>query len=235
MAPPGQLAVTERVPDGSLRPRADGGSGPRVPRPLGQLRPCRPPPRRPPHRWSTTGGATTGSRQAVPLNTTLDGHVDDLLEVIDGRPAVVVGHSLWGDIALGAALRPGGPGAHRRRGRLRTPDAVAEPVAESRRARPPTRGLRHPIHGGAADAAERFFRRMVGDEAWERLPEAARAARRADGPALDAELRAIRLDEAPFDWPTSPCPAVFARGREVGRPAIAESVAWWWSTRRGPS
>ena len=50
------------------------------------------------------------SRLALPLNTTLDGHIDDLLEVVDGRPSVVVGHSYGGDIALGAAVR-GGPGA----------------------------------------------------------------------------------------------------------------------------
>ncbi|MHB1788094.1 MAG: alpha/beta fold hydrolase [Acidimicrobiales bacterium] len=36
-------------------------------------------------------------------------HVEDLLEVIGGRPAVVVGHSLGGVLALMAACRPGGP------------------------------------------------------------------------------------------------------------------------------
>src|ERR1700733_1186202 len=45
------------------------------------------------------------SRDALPLNTTLDGQIDDLLEVIDDRPAVVVGHSYGGDVALGAAAR----------------------------------------------------------------------------------------------------------------------------------
>ena len=59
---------------------------------------------------STTAGATTAHATALPVHDTLDGHVDDLLAVIDGRPAVVVGHSYGGDIALGAALRPGGPG-----------------------------------------------------------------------------------------------------------------------------
>ncbi len=54
-----------------------------------------------------------GSRRALPLNTTLAGHVDDLLEVIGGRPAVVVGHSYGGDVALGAALRGGNGGSIR--------------------------------------------------------------------------------------------------------------------------
>src|ERR1700677_1427019 len=45
------------------------------------------------------------SRHVLPLNTTLDGHVDDLLAVIDGRAAVVVGHSYGRGAALNAALR----------------------------------------------------------------------------------------------------------------------------------
>jgi pimeloyl-ACP methyl ester carboxylesterase len=37
------------------------------------------------------------SRHVVPVHDTLDGHVDDLLLVIDSRPAVVIGHSYGGD------------------------------------------------------------------------------------------------------------------------------------------
>src|SRR5690606_20874399 len=54
---------------------------------------------------------------------------------------------------------------------------------------------------GPADAAEFFYRLMVGDRTWERLRERDRAARRAEGPALLAELvdlrdpaRAVDLD-----------------------------------------
>lgn len=36
---------------------------------------------------------------------TLADHVDDLLDVVGGRPAAVVGHSLGGLVAIGAALR----------------------------------------------------------------------------------------------------------------------------------
>ena len=72
-----------------------------------------------------------GSRDALPLNTTLDGHIDDLLAVIDGRTSVVVGHSYGGDVALGAALRPVGGRRDRRGGGLRATDAVAGPWARS--------------------------------------------------------------------------------------------------------
>ena len=122
------------------------------------------------------------SRQVLPLNSTLDGHVDDLLAVIDGRSAVVVGHSYGGDIALGAALRGGGS----------TIAAVAayEPPMpwldvwpRSARAATVTSPPGPPTRSADTDeaAAERFFRRMVGDAAWERLPEEDKRARRADG------------------------------------------------------
>jgi pimeloyl-ACP methyl ester carboxylesterase len=62
--------------------------------------------------------------------------------------------------------------------------------------------------------AERFFRRMVGDAAWDRLPEETKDARRADGPALAAELAAIRVTEPPFDVTALAVPAVFGRGTE---------------------
>jgi len=45
------------------------------------------------------------SRFAEPPATSLADHVDDLLELIDGRAAVVVGHSYGGDVALAAAER----------------------------------------------------------------------------------------------------------------------------------
>ena len=87
----------------------------------------------------------------------------------------------------------------------------------------------------AAAAAERFFRRMVGDAAWDRLSESAKDERRADGPALEAELSAIRIAEAPFDvtgLAVSPPPSVGASSRPR-----ATGTRWpgWPSTCPGPS
>jgi len=147
------------------------------------------------------------SRHVTPVHDTLQGHVDDLVDVIDGRPCVVVGHSYGGDIALGAALAPDGPGP------VRAVAAYEPPM--------PWLGTwaNRPRPAGAADddpavAAERFFRRMVGDSAWERLPEATRQARRDDGPALAGELAAIRTGVPPFDVTRLTVPAVFGRGSE---------------------
>ncbi len=139
------------------------------------------------------------SRDALPLNATLDGHVDDLVSVIDGRPSIVVGHSYGGDVALAAALRPASLGSILAVAAYEPPTPWLPVYRSSPDAAP--RGS--PAEGdaddpeAAADAAERFFRRMVGDASWERLPETAKAARRADGPALAAELRAIRLAGGP--------------------------------------
>ena len=152
------------------------------------------------------------SRHVTPVHDTLDGHVDDLLAVIGGRPSVVVGHSYGGDIALGAALRPGGPGSILAIAAYEPPMPWLGTWATRPRARPDS-GAR-PEGDDPALAAERFFRRMVGDSAWERLPEATREARRADGPALAGELAAIRTSVAPFDVTRLTVPAVFGRGSE---------------------
>jgi pimeloyl-ACP methyl ester carboxylesterase len=168
-----------------------------------------------------------GSREALPLNRTLDGHIDDLLAVIGGRPAVVVGHSYGGDIALGAALRSDGSST------ILSVAAYEPPMpwlAGYRTSAPASGGTATAASGTAdpheaADAAERFFRRMVGDSAWDRLPEDTKAARRADGPALEAELAAIRVTDPPFDVTRLEVPATFGEGEQsASRHRLA--VAW---------
>ena len=165
------------------------------------------------------------SRQALPLNTTLDGHIDDLLSVVAGRPAVVVGHSYGGSIAIGAALRPG-------------PSPIVSVVAFE----PPVPWLERILGGAGRPAtsvstvdphdtdqagarAEQFFRRMMGDTTWERLPPRAKDDRRADGPALAAELNAIRVAEPLFDVGTMRVPAIYARGGDTT--ARRRQLAHW--------
>lgn len=167
------------------------------------------------------------SREVHPLHSTFEGHVDDLVAVVAGRPAVVVGHSYGGDVAMAAALRP------ECRGTIRAVAAYEPPMpwlpVYRDAAGTPRRGS--PVDADPADphaaglAAEGFFRRMVGDASWERLSESAKDERRADGPALAAELRAIRLDRPPFDATALAVPATFGRGeRSAGR--HRNSVAW---------
>lgn len=117
------------------------------------------------------------------------GNIDDLIAVLEaacGGPAVLVGHSYGGNVALGATER--------------RPDLVAvvalyetpqswEPWWSGGSAGGHALQARH----DPADAAERFMRRLVGDERWERLPSNTRHARRAEGRALVGEMADLRM------------------------------------------
>jgi pimeloyl-ACP methyl ester carboxylesterase len=129
-----------------------------------------------------------GASRGGPLNRTIAAHVDDLLAVVGDEPAVVVGHSLGGLVALAAAAR--------------RPDLIPSvaafeapmPWRESPSAAS-TRRLVALSEGGeeaAGDAAEQFLQRMLGERTWARLPAVMRRDRRAEGPALVAEMLAAR-------------------------------------------
>lgn len=116
----------------------------------------------------------------------MERQVDDLVDVIDGRPAVLVGHSYGGNVALATAAR------HPRLVRAVAiyesplswepwwPGTTAGAAAVERLADP-------------EGAAETFMRRMIGDARWDGLPERTRATRRAEGLAMVHELADLRL------------------------------------------
>lgn len=132
--------------------------------------------------------------------------VDDLAGVIGDRPAVVVGHSLGGVIALALAQRS--PVL------VRAVVAYEAPMAWTHWWPAATAGsAAMAATGDGADAAERFMRRMIGDERWEALPARTREQRRSEGPALVAELRSIRDPDAPPYAPGAvTVPVVVAHG-----------------------
>lgn len=132
--------------------------------------------------------------------------VDDLATVLDGRPAVVFGHSLGGVVALALAAR------HPEQ--VRAVVAYEAPMSWEPWWPRSTAGAAATADGrSSADAAERFMRRMIGDERWESLPERTRAQRRAEGPALVTELRSIRAPEpAPYDPADLVVPVIAAHG-----------------------
>ena len=121
--------------------------------------------------------------------TSFQDQVDDLAAVVAGQPSVLVGHSLGGVIALAlAAQQP------------RVAQAVLAyeaPMSWMPWWPTSTAGSRATRDGDGAGAAERFMRRLIGDDRWEALPERTRQQRRAEGPALLAELRAIRPPSPP--------------------------------------
>jgi pimeloyl-ACP methyl ester carboxylesterase len=161
-----------------------------------------------------------------------DDQVDDLLAVLDGRRAVLAGHSFGGLVCLAAAERhpelvaavlayeapmpwePWWPSHGAGSRALADADAAdpATPVDAER----------------AAEAAERFLRRMIGDAAWERLPAAVRAERRAEGPTLVAELRSVRPPAPrPYDPARVTVPVVAAHGSRTAAHHVraAEALA----------
>lgn len=186
-----------------------------------------------------------GSRRAGPP-AGLAGQVDDLLALLEvlapDRPVALVGHSYGGDVVVGAALaapeRVSAVGAYEPPmpwlGFRRTtvgPDQGDGPIEVGEDgavavADPP--GQQRPWPAIAEDPgeeAERFYRRMVSDTAWERLSEGGRAAIRADGPALVADLRSIR-SPAPYDVTALSVPSVWGRGGRHSAPHHRATVAW---------
>ena len=148
------------------------------------------------------------SRHVQPPATGIDDHVADLFGLLEGRRAVIFGHSYGGDIVLVLAERH--------------PELVAAAVIFEAPApwlafgRSPDDAGDHPPWAAPTpgEAAERFLRRMVGDRRYERLPAATRVELLQDGPALVTELTTIRRDPAPFDPGRIEVPVVVAWGSE---------------------
>jgi pimeloyl-ACP methyl ester carboxylesterase len=138
----------------------------------------------------------------------MDAQVTDLVDVLADRPAVIFGHSYGGNVALALAERH--PDLVRAVGVYETPLPWLEWWPDS------TAGSQaNPSHVGSApdEAAERFMRRMIGDQRWERLPSRTRNARRAEGVAMIGEL--VDIDEhAPWDPAHISVPAVSMRGSD---------------------
>ena len=133
----------------------------------------------------------------------------DLLARLGERPAVVVGHSFGGHVALAASLLEPA--------RVHAVVLYETPLAWAPWWPPDTSGGRAVEvvrRGGApAEAAETFMRSIVGDRVWERLPAATKEARRAEGRALLADMHDIRAG-APYDPGAVTAPALIGCGSE---------------------
>ncbi len=153
----------------------------------------------------------------------MDGQVADLVSVLAGRRGVGVGHSYGGNAALATAER---------HPELVTAVAIYEtPLSWEPWWPGSTAGASAlATQGTPADAAERFMRRMIGDERWEALPERTRETRRREGAAMVGELTDLRLHR-PWHADRLHVPVVAAygaRGAEHhrrGREHVAATVA----------
>ena len=73
-------------------------------------------------------------------------------------------------------------------------------------------------------AAERFMRRLIGDDRWGRLPESTRRARRLEGPAMIGELADLR-EKAPWSAGRISVPVLVMYG-EHGQPHHRTGAEW---------
>lgn len=175
-----------------------------------------------------------GSRGAGVVD--LHGHIADLVTILEeigsrgAAPLGVVGHSLGGDVVIGAALAE-----------PRSCDAIGAfeppmPWLGFRRTQPGDDRPRGwtPMADDPGDEAEHFFSRMVSPTAWQRLSHEGRAERRADGPALVADMASIRR-EPPFDVMELSVPVVFGMGGLASAPHHRASVDWLGSHVPGAS
>ena len=130
--------------------------------------------------------------------------VDDLICLLSGRPVVLVGHSYGGNVALAAASRYP---------ELICGVAIYETPLSWQPWWPGTTAGAAARATGAdpADAAELFIRRLIGDSAWEALPERTRQIRRGEGTAMVAELRDLQANE-PWLAGDISCPVVASYG-----------------------
>jgi len=166
-----------------------------------------------------------GSRGAGVVG--LAGHSADLAAIVTevrtrgAATVVVVGHSFGGDVAIGTALAE--PRLCDSLGAFEPP----MPWLGFRRTRPGDAQRRDwsPPAEDPAEEVERFFSRMVSPSAWSRLSDEGRAGRRADGPALIADLLDLRGDP-PFEVTDLAVPALFGRGGPASEPHHRDGVAW---------
>ena len=184
------------------------------------------------------------SSRDAPVSDDLAVHVEDLVRVATsyaGHPAghdgvVAVGHSAGGTIVLGAAVEhpelfravgayePTMPwlGFHAERGPLQADNERGPSQADADRR--PSQADKEEDHDPGL-GAERFFRRVVGGRAWERLSEGQRAELRADGAALLADLRAVRRG-VPFDVTALTVPTIVASGGPASFPHHLDTADW---------
>ncbi len=142
---------------------------------------------------------------------TMDYQVADLVALLAGRRAVLFGHSFGGNVVLATAAR---------HPELVRAAAVYEIPLSWLAWWPGSTGRgAAAARGRAADAAERFMRRMVGDDRWEALPERVQGERRAEGEAFVEELTDLAVNP-PWDAAQIVVPVVAMcgeRGREHHR------------------
>lgn len=175
-------------------------------------------------------GCTRSERPDPYLTTSVAEHRDDagaLVDELGAAPAVLIGRSYGGEIALDLALRR--PGHVRALVLLEATPLALDPEVDRWLHALSERTIAAGEHGPAA-AAETLYRDVLGDAGWDGLPREVRELVIDNGPAILAELRGglLAVDRralATIDKPTlvvsaSDSPPAFRRVNEELAAAI---------------
>lgn len=143
--------------------------------------------------------------QALGGPFTVERHIQDLVEIIDSRPSLLIGHSFGGNVALGAAEQ--------------LPDVVLgvstyeTPLSWMPWWSGQSAGSRA-VASGNDNAAEEFMIRLIGHRHWEALPEKTKSDRRLEGPTLVGELSSLRTG-APWNADNIACEVIAGIGTKA--------------------
>jgi pimeloyl-ACP methyl ester carboxylesterase len=150
-----------------------------------------------------------GSPEGADAPATIDGHIADLLGLLDGRRAVVVGHSFGGVTAMGAAAR--------------VPDSVAALVLyETSVAWVPgwDDGVMSEVLA-CEDPEGAGLRVMLGDR-YDTMSDDEQARRRVDASAFIAEEASVRTGTPPYDVSDIEVPLVYGRSDAAVMPVVVD-------------
>lgn len=150
-------------------------------------------------RWDRRGYSKNGDHKGP---FTVPGNVEDLVRILNGRKAILVGHSFGGNIALAAAARLGD--------QISAVSTYETPLSWFDWWPKSTAGATS-LSVPPEQAAEAFMIRLIGNRRWNQLPERTKEERRKEGPALTTELQSIR-DSVPWTADAIQCPVLCGYG-----------------------
>ena len=148
-------------------------------------------------------GYAQNNSHAGPFN--VPGNVEDVVSILDGREAILIGHSFGGNIALATAAHLGE--------QIRAVSTYETPLSWFDWWPRNTAGATS-LQVPTTEAAEAFMIRLIGRKRWEQLPESTKEARRSEGAALTTELQSIR-DVVPWHVEKIHCPVLCGYGSKA--------------------
>jgi esterase len=157
------------------------------------------------------------SERPEPYVTNVHQHTDDaaaLIDALDAAPAIVIGRSHGGEVAVDLALR------HPERVRalaLLEGGGFSLSEAFMRWDADLTKDVLAAAEVDVSTAAETMFRRVLGDAGWGALPEQVKRVFTANSPAIVAELRGGPLDIRAADLATIVQPTLLVAGKDSPR------------------